>query len=460
MKNPISITVSSVCDNGGTADPTFILSDNKNKKTREQLISAKAINSTSSNSINNLCIMPTGSGGSNHYNRRNENSLLPRSRSNSSPGISGHTFLNKKYLQVPKVHTTIQSPDPSIKMYKTKIVSVRTKDKLEDNNHVMYYPNRKLSDSWIGSIEVVDESLLRAGEGDTKVTVEDNFEKSKDKDKTDGSSTSLLGGGKGSFRRSKNKIKSLVTPNYDTNNSKSSGGFSRGSFRKNKDSSKTKSAASSPTSPQQPSVTMETLSKTMPTTSSSSGRGSFRRPKLNLKISGITSKSNKNKDLNNNNLLPISVSNNNISNTILDKIPKINIEHDNNNTTRSPQSAFESAKPTVLRNDIEDFRLKETEIRNMIQDLFNRQLEGVRYEHHINEKRSINLSQQIHDHLKTMTCDKFKFIVSVFIGEIRDQGMETSSQCVWDPKQDCVVMGYHKNDTLFAIAVVFAVALD
>ena len=474
MKSPISITVSSVSDRDGTAEiytnlnSPYLFNNNKDKDMRyNQHISAKDISIISkkrTNSVSSLCVMPTsptstlrGDGGrrgsSNdamsylHNRNQNENQLLPLSRSHSSPGISAPHFLDKQFLQVPKVYTTAQHQDASVKMYKTNIVSMRTKDKIGDNNHVTYYPNRKLSDSWIGSIDVVDKNLLKAKNNDddgyNKTTVRDNFKKSKEKDKSNSSSSSssLLGTGKGSFRRSKNKVKNLVTNinnnnnnnnnniiinNNTKNNSKSSSGFSRGSFRKNKDSSsKSKSTSSlSPTSPKQPSVTMETIAtaatptqhSTMSTTHQSSGdRGSFRRPKLNLKIS---SKSNKVKDLNNNN-----INNNNKNNklqpnpigefTSTDKIPKINIEHENNNNDNNNtniDSCYSSrnnldllTKQTVLMDKSSsnnsnnntptnhDFRLRETEIRAMIQDFFNQQLEGVNYQHHINELSLIHI---------------------------------------------------------------------
>uniref|UniRef100_A0A7M5V1S7 Uncharacterized protein n=1 Tax=Clytia hemisphaerica TaxID=252671 RepID=A0A7M5V1S7_9CNID len=456
MKSPIRITVSTFEDD--TISTEGRLSNQSSKETCEdQQGSAKDIKSANhidgqGNLLNHNTM----------YKKSKNLNKQPLSRSYSSPPANGRRpiNLNKKLLEVPKVATVYQEPS---KMHKTKVVSMRTKDKIGDNNHVTYYPNRKLSDSWIGSHINVAENLINAEE--EKLTNKEQRKQSNEKKDGNllntGSSSSSSpfkrpkSGSKssgnspvGSFRKLKDKTKNLTSPTSE----KASSGFSRGSFRKNKTSNTSTSSSS-------------TEQKEQQTTSSS--RGSFRRPKLNLKkldlsenkfLSSITNKSgNKNKDLNNNN------TNNNAS-TVAETIP----EKQNSLTVPDDKMSPKSDKktdniplltPPVIIDDFE-MRLKETEIREMIQQHFNQHLEGVGYEHEVNEKRSIHLSQQIHDNLKVMTDENFKFIVSVFIGEIRDEGMETSSQCVWDPKQDCVVMGYYKNDSLFAIAVVFAIALD
>jgi len=189
------------------------------------------------------------------------------------------------------------------------------------------------------------------------------------------------------------------------------------------------------------------LGKNVPsltTSKSSVGNIYLRRPKLNLKKFELDKK-----------FIPIK------SNKATSGNNKIKDQNNNiENNTEPKNQQDQSAKYTTSTARNEDRGLQEADIREMIHEHFSEQLEGVEYKHDTNEKQSVLLSQKIHDRLKTMTNGSFKFIVSVFLGEIRDDGMETSSQCVWDPKQDCVVMSYYKNESLFAIAVVFAIALD
>ena len=291
---------------------------------------------------------------------RNENKL-PLSRSYSSPPGNGRRpLVNKSYLKVPRVSSNFQDAN---KMHKTKVVSMGTKDKIGngDNNTVTYYPNRKFSDSWIGStgVEITDKAPAPP-------PVDLPVEKERRKES------------------SKNSINSSIANHFQ------------------------------------------------------------KRPKLNLKKLDLDRKF-------------ISTLGNKISNGSKHK-------DQNNNYTTNNNSTQHGHKKQVVEKTMDDFKSQhekqETIIREMIQDFFTKNLEGLEYNHETNEDQSIHLSQKIHDYLKQMTNEEFKFIVSVFIGEIRDEGMETSSQCVWDPKQDYVIMGYYRNDSLFAIAVVFAIALD
>ena len=101
--------------------------------------------------------------------------------------------------------------------------------------------------------------------------------------------------------------------------------------------------------------------------------------------------------------------------------------------------------------------LDEVTVQNIIKDVLKVKLQGLSYNHENCKYQSAALSLEIHDRLKT-TCqeDTYKIAVNVVLGEIRDDGIESATQCVWNPQSDCIVCGYYKNTSLIAIATVFA----
>lgn len=54
-------------------------------------------------------------------------------------------------------------------------------------------------------------------------------------------------------------------------------------------------------------------------------------------------------------------------------------------------------------------------------------------------------------------CSKTKVISSVFIGEVRDDGIEVTSQCLFDPAQDAFASGNFKSSSIFAVGTLFVV---
>ena len=53
-----------------------------------------------------------------------------------------------------------------------------------------------------------------------------------------------------------------------------------------------------------------------------------------------------------------------------------------------------------------------------------------------------------------------KIVSSVFIGEIRGDGIEVASQCLFDPSEDAFASGNFKSPHIFAIGTLFVTAYD
>lgn len=70
------------------------------------------------------------------------------------------------------------------------------------------------------------------------------------------------------------------------------------------------------------------------------------------------------------------------------------------------------------------------------------------------------ISQMIEKSVKSLCSSQYKVMALVFIGAIRDQGIELASQCYWSPHSDHFTMATYKNDSLYASGIVFATIYD
>ncbi|EGR28754.1 tctex1 domain protein 2 [Ichthyophthirius multifiliis] len=74
-----------------------------------------------------------------------------------------------------------------------------------------------------------------------------------------------------------------------------------------------------------------------------------------------------------------------------------------------------------------------------------------------------NLSKEIADtikyKLKDLNYPRYKFLVSVIIGQQKGQGLRVGSRCFWDYDTDYLASDYYVNDQLFCLATVYGVYL-
>jgi len=58
-----------------------------------------------------------------------------------------------------------------------------------------------------------------------------------------------------------------------------------------------------------------------------------------------------------------------------------------------------------------------------------------------------------------LSFDRYKFVVQVYIGERRDQGVRVGSRQFWDAGTDNMASETFTNDHIYAVATAFAVYL-
>lgn len=100
-------------------------------------------------------------------------------------------------------------------------------------------------------------------------------------------------------------------------------------------------------------------------------------------------------------------------------------------------------------------------VSSIIQDVLSQGLDGMVYDFHRSSQLACEFSMQIKGKVKyEMDFPRHKLVCFVVIGERKDQGVFVGSRCVWNEKFDGFASSSFKNDTIFAIGVLYAVFLE
>lgn len=86
-------------------------------------------------------------------------------------------------------------------------------------------------------------------------------------------------------------------------------------------------------------------------------------------------------------------------------------------------------------------------------------LTGVQYEGDRCGTLAKGIADTIKNRLKALSFDRYKFIVQVYVGERREQGVRVGSRQFWDANTDNMATETFTNDHIYAVATAFAVYL-
>ncbi|EDO33654.1 predicted protein, partial [Nematostella vectensis] len=99
-------------------------------------------------------------------------------------------------------------------------------------------------------------------------------------------------------------------------------------------------------------------------------------------------------------------------------------------------------------------------LKAIIAEMLNAHLQNVEYNHRLCCEKGRLISQAIERSVKSLNCCQYKVTALVFIGAVRDKGIELASQCAWDPDTDYFAMATFTNETLFASGIVFPTVFE
>ena len=103
---------------------------------------------------------------------------------------------------------------------------------------------------------------------------------------------------------------------------------------------------------------------------------------------------------------------------------------------------------------------KEKEIRATTEQVLADMLNGLEYDPQSASNLSRTISNMVKDKMKKMNMPRFKFVVSVVIGQKGGQCMKVTSRCMWNAKTDSFTSVQYENNTLAACVTVHGIYMD
>ena len=87
-------------------------------------------------------------------------------------------------------------------------------------------------------------------------------------------------------------------------------------------------------------------------------------------------------------------------------------------------------------------------------------MEGVQYDKEGCKQLTITLADAIKKRVKELGYPRYKLVTNVAIGQARDSSVALASRCVWNEHFDTFAEYTYKNESLFAVGLVYALYCD
>ena len=142
-----------------------------------------------------------------------------------------------------------------------------------------------------------------------------------------------------------------------------------------------------------------------------------------------------------------------------------------NSSSRSPftnpSSRLTSAsQPPAPRINFDLYRMEprkyfnECEVRNIIKELFEKNLDGKTYRPEFCKMVAKSLSESIKEKVKALNYHRYKIISFVHIGQICNQGVKIASLCLTDNNFDNYAEYRHQGHDFFAVGIVYGLYME
>ncbi|XP_002731775.1 dynein light chain Tctex-type 5-B-like, partial [Saccoglossus kowalevskii] len=97
------------------------------------------------------------------------------------------------------------------------------------------------------------------------------------------------------------------------------------------------------------------------------------------------------------------------------------------------------------------------QVKNILKDVLESYLAEERYEPELCRQMTKTISEVVKARVKDLQVKRYKVIVLIHIGQIKDQGLKMGSRCLWDPNNDTFSSYEYANNSLFAVGIVYGV---
>jgi len=134
------------------------------------------------------------------------------------------------------------------------------------------------------------------------------------------------------------------------------------------------------------------------------------------------------------------------------KAPKAATEEREKSGVAAPQQPLE---PTYRMEPKAKFYAPS--VHALLKQILDNHLDGFTYNQKFTPTMTKVLSDEIKERAKALNFERYKLVVSVVLGERKDQGLMVSSRASWDAKLDSYATYTFQNATVFCTASVYGV---
>jgi hypothetical protein len=128
---------------------------------------------------------------------------------------------------------------------------------------------------------------------------------------------------------------------------------------------------------------------------------------------------------------------------------------------QDPHQVDKKRKPKVLYENTyklePDRKVEAWKIKKILNDVLENKLKDETYDAKSTKQLCLSLTEVIKQRIKELDYQRFRIVVTVYIGEMKEQGFRMGSRCLWEAKLDTFADAVFQNKSLFAIATVFMV---
>lgn len=104
-------------------------------------------------------------------------------------------------------------------------------------------------------------------------------------------------------------------------------------------------------------------------------------------------------------------------------------------------------------------KFKPSKAKEIIATVLKARLSGVTYHADNTSTWAREIADEVKAKLKEENWPRYKYVVQVFIGEQRGEGVRLASKCFWDARTDLSAHDSFANESIFCVAAVFGVYL-
>uniref|UniRef100_A0A4W3JD17 Dynein light chain Tctex-type family member 5 n=1 Tax=Callorhinchus milii TaxID=7868 RepID=A0A4W3JD17_CALMI len=105
-------------------------------------------------------------------------------------------------------------------------------------------------------------------------------------------------------------------------------------------------------------------------------------------------------------------------------------------------------------------RFPVSSVKHIVQEVLLSYLQEERYEPELCRQMTKTISEVIKARVKDLLIPRYKIIVVIHIGQVKEQSLQVGSRCLWDPINDSCTSFSFSNSSLFAVGSVYAIYFE